>query len=299
MKFYRTASIRIRLRIGKTNDFEPNPIFINNLRIAFSVNKFRGWAANSASIKVWNLNADKRSKFKNFGDEVTLYAGYQEPGTNGALQVLYVGNTTSVSHIFEQPEIVTSFECASGDKFLNQDRITISFGANVSARTVVSEICRKMDMQVAFFAPSQDLKYENGFKYIGPGKDVLQNVLAYLGLQGSNQDGLYYIIPINGSLGDTQIPVNQMTGMIGVPERFTYRYISQWKAEDAPTTGYKVNVMLNPNIIPGSTINLQSSHIDFKGPYRVNIVRHDGDTFGFPWVSNLETTVLPAGNPSA
>ncbi len=298
MKFYRTAFLKIRLKIGKTNEFDPQPIFIHNLRMSFSINKFRGWATNSASIKVWNLGQDTRNKLKNFGDEVTLFAGYDEPGTNGAPQVVFIGDTTSVSHIFEQPEIVSVFECGDGEKYYNQERVNISFGANISARTVVSEICTQMGMQIGFFAESDDLKYENGFKFNGMGKDVLQNVLAYLGLQGSIQNDTYRIIPLNGSVESNQIPVNQMQGMVGVPQRFTYRRLEQYRSTDAPTTGYRVNVLLNPMIIPGSVINLQSSHVDFSGPYRVEVVKHEGDTYGPSWISNLETTVLPGGNPT-
>ncbi len=129
------------------------------------------------------------------------------------------------------------------------------------------------------------------------GKDALQSVATYLGLQCSIQTNLLHIIPLNGKVNSIQIPVNQMTGMIGIPERFTYRRLQQFASSTAPTEGYRVNVLLNPSIIPGNTINLESNHIDFSGPYQVEIVRHSGDTFGYDWISNLETLILPGVNP--
>jgi hypothetical protein len=68
--------------------------------------------------------------------------------------------------------------------------------------------------------------------------------------------------------------------------------LEPYKAIQQRNTGYKVNVALNPFILPGSKIDLASSHLNFRGPYRVETVRHEGDTFGFVWSSGIECTEL-------
>lgn len=299
MRFYRRAFLRINLKIGKTETFEPSPILIDGLRISFNITKFKAWSTNSASIKIWNLSAKNRNLLKHYGDEVTLFAGYEQPGSNGAPQVIFSGYSNSVSHSFDQPEIVTTLECAEGELSSNQTsgRINVAYGANIPARTVLTSIAAEMKLPIVEFADSENLVYRNGYRFSGMGKDALDSVSRYLGLQSTNQKNVLHIIPINAKVNSIQIPVNQMTGMIGIPERFTYRRLQQYASSSAPTEGYRVNVLLNPSIIPGNTINLQSSHIDFSGPYSVEIVRHSGDTHGFDWITNLETLVLPGVNP--
>ncbi len=164
MRFYRRAFLKINLKIGQTETFDPTPILIDGLRISFNISKYRAWATNNASIKIWNLNAKNRSLLKHFGDQITLFAGYEQPSTNGAPQVIFSGNSTSVSHAFDQPEIVTTLECSEGELPYNQasGRISISFAANVPARTVLSAIAAEMNLNIAEFADSEGFRPRSG-----------------------------------------------------------------------------------------------------------------------------------------
>lgn len=292
MKFYRQATLRIRLR---NDDFTGyiGTVTISGLRVSFSITKSLSWSTNSAVIKIWNLSQTNRNLIKDYGDEVTLYAGYE---LDGGPQVLFIGDTTAVSHIFEQPEIVTVLECGDGEKFINQLRVSLSYAEGTSARTIITEIAAQMGIALIEYAASDDLVYRQGFKFIGMGKDALTIVCDKLGLQWSVQNNGLQVIPLNGTITQQAIQVNQATGMQGIPQRFTYKRLDLYKAVTAPTTGYKVHVALNPLILPGSKIILQSSHLDFKGPYRVENIRHEGDTYGFIWSSNLEVTELTGGN---
>lgn len=142
------------------------------------------------------------------------------------------------------------------------------------------------------------------------GKDALTLVCDKLGLQWSVQNNGLQVIPSNGTIQQAAIDVNENTGMQGIPQRFTYRRLDLYRpisvnanqAANAPKippsqpTGYKVSVALNPLVLPGSKILLSSTHLGFKGPYRVDNVRHEGDTFGFVWSSQLEVTELPGEN---
>ena len=114
-------------------------------------------------------------------------------------------------------------------------------------------------------------------------------------IQYSIQNNQLQIIPINGTISEPIIQVNQATGMQGIPQRYTYRSLDLYRSVDQRNTGYKVNVALNPFILPGSKIDLASSHLNFRGPYRVETVRHEGDTFGLVWTSQLECTELLQG----
>jgi len=291
VKFYRQASARIKIR--NANFQYVDEITIKDLRISFSITKSLAWSTNSCVLKIWNLSQKKRNIIKDFGDEVTIYAGYE---LAGGPEVLFIGQTTAVSHIYEQPEIISVLECGDGEKFINQLRISISYAANTSARTIIRGIASQMGIVISEFADSDDLIYRQGFKFNGMGKDALTTVCDKLNLQWSVQNNTLQIIPQGGTITQPTIQINQNTGMQGVPTRFTYRSLDLYRAINQPNTGYKVNVALDPFILPGAKIDLYSTHLDFKGPYRVETVRHEGDTFGFLWQTNLEVRELKSGS---
>lgn len=302
MRFYREAALKIRLR---KEDFSGylGTIDISGLRVSFNITKSLAWSTNTANIKIWNLSQTNRNLIKDYGDQITLYANYSD-GSNPSLgknpeskakEVLFIGDTTSVSHFYDQPEIITVLECGDGEKYLNQIHVTISYAEGAQARAVISQIASQMGIEFVEFASSDNLIYRQGYSYAGPAKDALTNVCNKLNLQWSVQNNALQIIPIRGTIQQPSIEVNENTGMQGVPQRFTYRRLEQFKSVDAPTTGYKVRTALNPLILPGSKIVLQSTHLDFKGPYRVESIAHDGDTFGFVWSSNIEVTELLSG----
>lgn len=295
MKFYRTATLKIRIR---NKDFKyVQTIILSGLRVSFSIVKSLAWATNSAVIKVWNLSQDHRNLIKDYGDEVTLYANYSNTGNFNAKasEVLFIGNTTAVSHIFEQPEIITVLECGDGEYYINQARVSLSFAAGTSAGIIINAIAQQMAIDLKPLPTFDNLEYRQGFKYIGMGKDALTDVCNKLGLQWSVQNNELQVIPLNGVFKGPIIQVNESTGMQGIPQRYTYRRLDLYRSINEPTTGYKVNVALNAVLLPGSTIDLASTHLNFRGPYRIENVRHEGDTYGSIWSSNLECTELLKG----
>lgn len=294
MKFYREAMLQIKIRNDDFTGYIAT-VLIKGLRVSFSIIKSTSSTTNSALIRIWNLSQDNRNLIKDFGDEVTLYAGYRE---EGGPQVLFIGDTSTVSHIYDLPEIVTVLECGDGEKYINQLRVNLSYGSNAQARTIISGIASQMGIQFVEFANSNNLVYRQGFKYIGMGKDALDIVCDKLSLQWSIQNNQLQVIPVNGTISEPIIQVNQATGMQGIPQRYTYRSLELYRSIDQRNTGYKVNVALNPFILPGSKIDLASTHLNFRGPYRVETVRHEGDTFGFLWTSSLEVTELLQGATS-
>ena len=291
MKFYREAQVKVKIRNADFSGYTEE-VTIKNLRISFSIVKSLAWSANTCNVKIWNMKQETRNLIKDYGDEVTVYAGYRDEGD---LQIIFVGDTTAVIHMYDQPEIISIFECSDGDKYINQRRVAVSFVANTPVNLMIQIIAEQMGLNIAELATANDLVYRQGFEFIGMGKDALTTLCSKLGLQWSVQNDDLQIIPLDGTIQQPIVQINQNTGMQGIPQRFTYRRLDLYRAITAPTTGWKVNVALNPKVAPGAKIDLASTHIDFKGPYRVENVRHEGDTFGSTWSSQFEVTELASG----
>lgn len=290
MSFLRKA--RVEVRVARRSGTQilsgyVQRIIIENLRISFSIQKSESWGTNTASIRIWNLNPTNRNIIKDYGDEVTLFAGYEDENNE---QLLFIGDTTKVSHIFEQPDIITSLECGDGERVLNQKLISVSFQANTTIRQVVESVASHMDIDIAYFAPSDSIVYTQGYSGVGLAKNVLDKATSALGMQWSIQNKKLIIVPKNGSTNRPPYTINADTGMIGVPERFTYKEKDLFTG--GPKTGWKVETVLRPEVNPGDRLDIQSKKVDMKGPFRVSIARHQGDTHGDYWRSNFEVNLV-------
>ena len=186
-------------------------------------------------------------------------------------------------------------EVGDGERYINQLRATLSFSENALAQEIIQGIASQMGIDFVEFANSDNLVYRQGFKFIGMAKDALDKVCNKLNLQWSIQNEQLQIIPINGTISQPIIQINEATGMQGVPQRYTNRRLLPYRSIDEVNTGYKVSIALNPLILPGAKIDLSSTHLGIRGPYRVETIRHEGDTFGPIWSSQIECTELLQG----
>jgi hypothetical protein len=263
---------------------------INDLRISFNITKSLGWATNRGVLKVWNLSQDRRNAINFYGDQIEIWAGYAK---DAGLQKIYSGQTSAVYHAYDQPEVVSTFECGDGERIFNNIIGSFSFAAGTTAQTILETMAKSIGLSIVEFAAADNLVYPYGFKNTGPVREAIVKVCAKLNLQAIIENGDLYILPIKGVVPGLFFEVNENTGMQSIPERFAYRRQLEFTAVQAPTSGYKVNSVLLPSVRPGSQVNLSSTHLDILNePHRVETVRHFGDTWGPEWVSNLELTAI-------
>lgn len=281
-KFYREAELNIRIRNRNSPGFLGD-LTIKNLRIAFQIYKTTSWSTNKANVQIWNISKEKRAKLNDFGDEITLLAGYRE---ESGVQLLFTGDTTRVSHSYDYPEVITNLEAGDGERILNQIRFPVSYGEKTPARTVLQQVADQMGLPIAFLDDTDNIIYQNGYQNIAFGKDTLDKVTANLGLTWSVQNGKLYFIKKNGFTSKSPVLFDQNTGMVGVPERYTYKRLNLWT--DAPLQGWRVKTLLRPDVLPGDRVKVNSNQVDVEGIYYVDSVRHSGDTYGNEWFSYWE-----------
>lgn len=285
-RFDRIASVEVGLRNNTFNGYI-GTIKLSALRISFSIQKNLSWSTNTASVKIWNLSQENRNRIKDYGDQIILSAGYRE---DAGEQLLFIGNTTQVSHAYDQPEIVTTLDCGDGERILNQKSITVSFKEKVPVRQVVQTIADQLGLSISEFTATDNVVYEQGFEYAGMGKNALDKAVLRLGLRWSVQNGKLQIIPQYGTTSKPAIEINADTGMIGIPQRYTDKRAAVYL--DGPRTGYIVQTTLRPDILPGDRLNIKSERIGLNGPYAVFSIKHEGDLFGPNWRSIMEVILV-------
>ena len=287
MKFDRVIRASIRLINAPEYTAYRGTLDIRNLRIAFSVSKSISWSTNTATVRIWNLSAENRNQIANFGDELTLYAGYVN---DGGAQLLFKGDSTQVGHSFPQPDIISTLTCGDGDKIVNNVVISVSFGANTPVRTVIEKIAALMGLNIVSGLPTILEVYALGFKGTNLARNVLDNACQKANLWWSVQNGNLVIQRKNTGNSKPPVDINVDTGMIGVPERYTDKkgefYVT------GPKVGWIVRTLLRPDIIPGDVIRLRSDQVPVNGLFFVETIKHEGDNYGPNFESTLEVVAL-------
>lgn len=282
MKFRRIASCEIRLRNQDFTGYTGN-LSISNLRISFSVSKTLSWSANSATVRIWNISEDKRSRIKDYGDQITLRAGYRE---DAGEQLLFIGNTTQVSHLFDQPEIITTLEAGDGESILNQKYISYSFEEGSTVREIIELVAERMGINISEFSIFPNDIYRQGDSFTGMAKDALDKLCNRVNLTWSVQNGFLQILPKNQGSTKPPAEINADTGMIGIPQRFTSKRMNLYNSNIQ--TGWRVKTLLRPDINPGDRVRIKSVRADINGLFYVYSIRHEGDNYSPQWESTLE-----------
>ena len=285
-RFIRSATLVIRIRNADFTGYE-RTITLSGLRVSFSIQKNLAVQTNPGVIRIWNLSQDHRNLIKDFGDEVTIYAGYER---GAGQQLLYRGDTTAVSHTFELPEIITTLECGDGERYVNQKHFSLSYQTGTTVETVIRNIADRMGVNIIEFSSTGNLVYELGFSFSGMLKEALTKTTEFANLQWSIQNNGLQIIPKTGTIVQPAYKIDANNGMIGIPQRFTYKRQDFYVL--GPAVGWKVNTFLDPLIIPGYKVDVTSRYLGFQGIFRVETVRHHGDTYGADWETNMELTQL-------
>jgi len=293
MQFDRVINAKILLASPPPSTEYRGTMEISNLRVAFSVFKSESWSTNTANIRIYNISESKRNLLNSYGDEVTLNAGYRlETGA----QVLFRGNTSLVSHVFAEPEVITVLDCGDGEKSLNLILAKASFGENTPVRQVIEYYAGVLGLNIAEFSVTDNLVYALGHQFSGIAKDGLDKACKALGLVWSVQNNNLVILLQGVGSAKPPVEINANTGMIGIPQRYTDRrqflYRALPKNGGAPKPGWKVRTLLRPDILPGDRIRLRSSRVDIDGIFYVISIRHEGDNFGPQFESLLEVIAV-------
>lgn len=287
MQYERVISVQVKLINAPDYTSYRGTLDVKGLRISFNISKSISWSTNTANVNIWNLSSNNRNQIANYGDELKVFAGY---ALNGGPQLLFVGDTTQVSHNFAFPEIISVLNAGDGERILNNQKITVSYVAGTSVNTIIRNIAAQMDIPIITVLPDDGLTYEYGFYSTNLSKNILDEVCKKAGLVWSVQNGNLVILKENEATKKPPALINIDTGMIGVPERYTDKRGELWPV--GPKVGWRVRTLLRPDILPGDSVRIRSNQVPLDGLFYVLTIKHQGDNFGPNFESLLEVIAL-------
>lgn len=253
------------------------------IRIKFDIDKNSLGTSNKAKMEIYNLSIQSRQAFKK-GYIVQLKVGYQN-----IIDTIFTGNvlTNGIGSTRNGADIITTIECGDGESSIVMARLDQSYPAGVSVFQILKDCAAAMNLEDSFNPEGvgsgiiigvTNSVYNKGFNASGAVSDTLDKVLKPQGLEWSVQNGNLNIVPKTGHNGQTAIVISKKTGLIGVPS-----------SNDQVT---KFNSLINPRLIPGALVKLESDNTSLNGFYRVRRSHFEGDTWDNKWQVECECILM-------
>jgi hypothetical protein len=255
------------------------------LRAVFVVEKSLNRDPNTATVEIFNLKEANRRVLQEGSELAESDLEYDWPlvinaGYVGSLGQIFSGDIVTAFSRLDGVDWITTIEAEDGGKKYRSTRINKSFGANTSVATVLNELASALGVglgnSAAKFAAGAEqgyLNFENGVALSGKVSKLLDKYVTSAGYTWSIQDGQLQILDPSETLMDTITQLDSTTGLVGTPEQGEKGIVN-------------VTSLLQPTIIPGRRLNIQSKMIE--GEYKATKTIHIGDTEGTEWYTEVE-----------
>lgn len=256
-----------RWKLDISNDQET--LSIEQLRVAFEIDKTINEKPNPAKIQVWNLNRDHINQLLSQDyKKVALSVGY------GELRQIYAGDITKTRIQREGLDFVLTLECSDGHQAYTQSRAKTTLKAGATDKQIVEELQKTMPkvQSGAIDVPNQR-KLPRGRVLNGNSRDILTKIARNNKADWSIQDGSLIFLPKDKVLSDDAVLISQDTGMINAPEQ--------------TDEGLELTCLLNPALQIGGLVKVESIIEYFNGEYKIVKLAHSGDGIGGDWRSKM------------
>ncbi|HHF3866481.1 hypothetical protein MY596_03670 [Haemophilus influenzae] len=256
-----------RWKLDISNDQET--LSIEQLRVAFEIDKTINEKPNPAKIQIWNLNRDHINQLLSQDyKKVALLVGYDE------LRQIYVGDITKTRIQRDGLDFVLTLECSDGYKAYTQSRAKTTLKAGATDKQIVEELQKTMPkvQKGAIDIPNQR-KLPRGRVLNGNSRDILTKIARNNKADWSIQDGALIFLPKDKVLNDDAVLISQDTGMINAPEQ--------------TDEGLELTCLLNPALQIGGLVKVESIIDYFNGEYKIVKLVHSGDNISGDWHSKM------------
>lgn len=259
-------------------------------RIQFNVDVSPGSSVSYADIRLYNLS--KESGIAN-GASIILKAGYTDN-----IDAIFTGTVTNILREREPgaPEIITRLICRSGSAAIDRGSAQVSLGPGARVEEAIRALAREwpipIDIDNEQFADDQPMA--RGYWADGDIPTAMDNLARAYKFDWLQHMGRMYVTKPDMKRNLTSIKINQLTGMIGIPEI----------TRGPNGLGVFVSAQLNPSIMVNSVIDLKSEFATYNtgnlylsevqpeavpvGEYNVFALRYSGDSHSDQWRVDID-----------
>ncbi|WP_026878532.1 hypothetical protein WMO13_06465 [Ignatzschineria larvae DSM 13226] len=255
----------ISLKVGN----EEESIEINGLRIAFDVEKTKKAEPNSTTISIYNLNDSNRDLLtsKEY-DQVELSVGYVADSP----KLIFKGDIIKVINEKDDLDIITTLKCADGYKAYTEAKTVRTMSAGQTDNDFVNEAIKDFEAVRGYVELPNDRALPRGKVFICNTRELMNDVAQNNNADWSIQDGELIVLPKDKALDEGYI-ISSDTGMIASPRK--------------TDKGIEVTTLCNPEYKIGGLVRIQSRFKEYSGDFKIESIKHSGDTLADDWFSHL------------
>lgn len=258
-------------------------IELSNVRISFRIIRNTNSEANDCEISFYNLNSDSTSFLEKNELKIIVMCGYRK--FNDDLKVIFEGEITNSVSTKIGTERVTTVYAGDADTGINISQYQRTYRANTKIKDIIVDIAESMktivmDENITHIPNDQ---FINAYTSVGSTKKTLDNLFKKINLEWYVDNNVFYAKPRVRIEFTNAFVISSQTGMIGTPYRKNIKNVSSNITE----SGVSFNSILNPELVPGSTVNIQSQYanVETQGLFLIKETVFEGDTHGNNWFS--------------
>jgi len=266
------------------------------IRMTFDIEKTAGEEPNPYKIQVFNLAPDTIAGMAHKDSRALLYAGYADE--DGPI-LMCAGAIVNAYTYQDGPDLTTELEVRDGYFEIRDTAVSLGYGPGVSAKTIIKAIAGQMGLSLIMADDTPDRTWANGFSHYGPARAAMHKVTQGTGLEWSIQNQTLQVVTKRGTTPRQAIVLAADSGLVGWPERQREGAREKAKVTDETTgqranlvsaeqarDGWRVRSLLLPQVNPGDLVKLESRTV--TGFFRADTVKHQGDSEGGDWITELE-----------
>ena len=268
----------------------------NPMRVTFEVEKNAAEEPNVHTVRVYNLQPERRREFEENDLRVRLYAGYGEE--EGPL-LMAAGAIVDAFSYFDGPDVITELRVADGYVEIRDTAVSLGYAEGASSAAILRDLAGQMGLPLLLGEDVPERTWSNGFSFYGPARSALHKIVAGTGAEWSIQNQELQVVAKRGVTRRQAFVLASDSGLVGYPERTTENAREKAKVRDVTTgndarlvssrqqrQGWRVTSLLLPTINPGDLVKMESRTV--QGFWRVESVQHQGDSDGGNWQTELQ-----------
>ncbi len=248
------------------------------LKVTFSVTRTIQKEPNKATVSIYNLRKDNRIALQEKKLATIIEAGYVDNTSQ-----IFSGELEFGENKQDGRNWITTLQAGDGVRKYKESRINTSFKGPAKVTDVLQAAAKALGVDlgnlgdVAGSLRGALTEFTNGMVLSGKAEKQLDKVAKSMGLRWSIQDGKLQFLGPDQFVGTIATRLAPGTGLIGSPE----------PGEDGVI---RVRSLLQPNLLPGQRVQVQSAEVD--GFFRIEKVIFSGDTWGNDWFADMECKPL-------
>ena len=216
----------------------------HTLKMTFKIERDDSGKPDKGSVQIYNLNSDSIKYIQKPGNQVFLYAGYEN---NETLPLMYSGDIREAKETISGVSNIMTITGKDGGNFYTKSKFSKTMKGPVNKLEVVKSLAASAGLtlkSLPALIKGDTTQFMNGFSSNGPSREALDNATKAMGCSWTIQNSELIVTKAGKPTDDRAVVLNSTSGLVGSPE--------------ITKTGIKFKALLDPWLMPRRIVKMES-----------------------------------------